>query len=211
MPVDVIDYRTDVRNFFIAPEMRARIIRREPGTAGDAHTHDLGHEVFLILEGKAEITIEDDTAILGPGECCVVRANQWHQVRVVGETPLTYYLSVTPHIEPTHTHWDRRGGEQLPYRYGESTRAERRARTEPPAAPETLLAEYRAAAHALAETAETNAAADAAPLRAALESGDRTAARAALDALSPAVRTTYQRLSAMADAWNELAAEVGSR
>ena len=31
--MEIIDYRTDVRNFFIAPEMRARIIRREPGTA----------------------------------------------------------------------------------------------------------------------------------------------------------------------------------
>src|SRR5437016_4189111 len=57
MALAVFDYRTDVRNLFITPEMRARVIRREPGTAGGGHTHDLGHELFLVLEGQAEFTI----------------------------------------------------------------------------------------------------------------------------------------------------------
>jgi quercetin dioxygenase-like cupin family protein len=88
MPVEVFDYRTDIRNFFIAPEMRARVIRREPGTAGDGHTHDLGHEIFLILEGQAEIIVEGESAILGPGQMCIARADQWHQIRVHGDQPL---------------------------------------------------------------------------------------------------------------------------
>lgn len=209
--MEVFDYRTDVRNVFIAPEMRARIIRREPGTAGDGHTHDLGHEIFLILDGQAEITIEDESAILGPGQCVIARADQWHQIRVVGDKPLTYYLSVTPHLEPTHTQWDRKGGDRLPYRYGDSTRAERRARIEPPESPETLLARHLAASHALADAATANATAQeaaAANLRSALDAGDKAAAKGAIDAIWASIYTTYKQLQAMEVAWNELAPTV---
>lgn len=211
MPVEIFDYRTDIRNFFIAPEMRARVIRREPGTAGDGHTHDLGHEIFLILEGQAEITIEGESAILGPGQMCIARADQWHRIRVVGDDPLIYYLSVTPHLEPTHTQWDRPGGDKLPYAYGASTREERRARTEPPDAPERLLARHLAASHALADAAVANATAQdaAAPaLREALDAGDKAAAKGSIDAMWRSFYTMYKELQALEVAWNELAPAV---
>lgn len=211
MPVEVFDYRTDIRNIFIAPEMRARVIRREPGTAGDGHTHDLGHEIFLILEGQAEITIAGESAILGPGQMCIARADQWHQIRVVGDQPLTYYLSVTPHLEPTHTQWDQPGGNKLPYKYGASTHDERRARAEPPEAPETLLARHLAASHALADAAAANAAAQeaAAPvLRRALDAGDKATAKESIDAMWRSFYTMYKQLQSLEDAWNELAPAV---
>lgn len=211
MPLEVFDYRTDVRNIFIAPEMRARIIRREPGTAGGGHTHDLGHEIFLVLEGQAEFTIAGESAILGPGQICIARAGEWHTIRVVGDEPLTYYLSVTPHLEPTHTQWDREGGTKLPYQYGGSTRDERHARTEAPEAPETLLAHHLAAAHALADTAVANAAAQEAAgteLRSALAAGDNAAAKQAIDAMWRSIYTTYTQLQEMETVWNELAPTV---
>ena len=43
---------------------------------GAGHTHDLGHEIFLVLEGRAELTIEGETAILNPGQCAIARADQ---------------------------------------------------------------------------------------------------------------------------------------
>ncbi len=211
MPLEVFDYRTDIRNIFIAPEMRARIIRREPGTAGGGHTHDLGHEIFLVLEGQAEFTIAGESAILGPGQICIARADEWHTIRVVGETPLTYYLSVTPHLEPTHTQWDHEGGTKLPYQYGGSTRDERRARTEPQEAPEMLLTHHLAAAHALADAAVANAAAQetaGANLRRALDVGDNTAAKAAIDAMWASIYTTYKQLQEMETVWNALAPAV---
>ncbi len=212
--MEVFDYRTDVRNLFITPEMRARIIRREPGTpsaAGGGHTHDLGHEIFLILEGQAEITIAGETAILGPGQCCIARAHEWHTIRALGDEPLTYYLSVTPHIEPTHTFWDREGGARLPNRYGDSTREERRARTETPESPETLLATHLGATRAFADAATANAAAQemaATALRSALAAGDHAASRAAIDAMYASIYTTFKTLQAMEGAWNELAPAI---
>lgn len=211
MPFDVYDYRTDVRNLFITPEMRSRIMRMEPGAVSPGHTHDLGHEVFLVLEGYAEFTMNGESKILGPGQLCFARVDEWHEVRCIGDKPMTMYLSVTPHLEPTHTQWDHEGGHKLPFRYGASTRAERLARPEPPDAPETLLSRHLAASHALADAATANASAQeaaATDLRAALDVGDKAAAKAAIDAMWAAIYTTYKQLQAMELAWNELSPTV---
>src|SRR5262249_46122404 len=150
-------------------------------------------------------------AILGPGQCAIARADQWHSIRAYGDEPLTYYLSVTPHIEPTHTHWDRPGGNKLPYRYGESTREERHARGELPEPPEALLTECLAPSRALADAAVTNAAAQeevASNLRVAMAANDKNNARAAIDAMWQSLYTTYKQLQAMETAWNELAPAI---
>src|SRR6266446_6821237 len=157
--LEVFDARTDIRNLFITPEIRSRVMRFQPGEVSHGHTHDLGHEMFVVLAGQAEFTIAGDSGLVGPGQICVARAGEWHEIRIVGDKPMTLYLSVTPHIEPTHTQWDREGGTQLPYRYGGSTRAERQARTEPAEPVDTLLERHLRASNALATAARHNAAA----------------------------------------------------
>ncbi len=211
MPLEVFDFRKDVRNVFITPEMRSRIMRMEPGAVSPGHTHDLGHEVFLVLDGYAEFTIDGETAMLGPGQLCFARADQWHEVRCVGDTPMTMYLSVTPHLEPTHTQWDHEGGTKLPFRYGSATRAERLAHTADAEPPQALIERHVAAANALAEAARVNAAAQeaaAATLHTALSEDDKTAARAAIDAMWNAIYLMYKQLQAMDETWNALAPAV---
>jgi quercetin dioxygenase-like cupin family protein len=209
MALEVWDARRDIRNLFISPEIRARIMRFEPHQISSGHTHDLGHEMFLVLDGQAEFTIDGETAVLGPGQACVARAGQWHEVRAVGDGPMTLYLSVTPHIEPTHTQWDHEGGQKLPYRYGVATRAERAASLEPPPPPSTLLERHLAAAQALAREAQENAAAQTnavLELRTALAGGDAAAAHAAIDAMWSAFSRLYASLQDSERAWNDLAA-----
>src|ERR1700730_12011369 len=141
-------------------------MRFEPGQVAHGHTHDLGHEMFLVVSGQAEFTIAGQSAVLGDGQMCVARAGEWHEIRIVGEEPMTLYLSVTPHIEPTDTQWDREGGTQLPYRYGGSIRLQ------PLETPAALLERHLAASAALADAAQANAAAQqeaAARLGSALE------------------------------------------
>jgi quercetin dioxygenase-like cupin family protein len=211
MPLEVWDPARDVRNLFITPEIRARIMRFEPHQVSAGHTHDLGHEMFLVLEGQAEFTIDGESAVLGPGQACVARAGQWHEVRAVGDGPMTLYLSVTPHIEPTHTQWEHQGGARLPYRYGVATRAEREARTEPAAPAGVLLERHLTASEALAEAAQANASAQASAadhLRAALAAGDAAAAHDAIDAMWAAFSALYRRLQASERAWNDLAPAV---
>jgi quercetin dioxygenase-like cupin family protein len=211
MALEVWDSERDVRNLFITPEIRARIMRFEPHQISAGHTHDVGHEMFLVLAGQAEFTIDGQSAVLGPGQACVARAGQWHEVRAVGDGPMTLYLSVTPHIEPTHTQWEREGGARLPYRYGVATRAEREAQTQPEPPAGVLLQRHLAASEALAEAAQANAlaqAAAAADLREALFAIDAAAAHAAVDAMWAAFSTFYSHLRESERAWNDLAPAV---
>ena len=71
MSFTVYDYRTDVRNVLVTPQIRSRFLRMEPGQTAQLHSHDLGHEIFLILEGRAEIEIDGETAELGPAHMCI--------------------------------------------------------------------------------------------------------------------------------------------
>jgi len=209
--LEVFDSRTDVRNLFITPEIRSRVMRFQPGDVAHGHTHDLGHEMFVVLAGQAEFTIAGESGLVGPGQICVARAGEWHEIRI-GDQPMTLYLSVTPHIEPTHTQWDREGGTQLPYRYGGSTRAERAARTEPAEPVDVLLERHLRSSAAFAAAARDSAEAQqlaARQLHQALADVDPTAARVALDQMWRALRTMYGRLHEAERAWNELAPAAG--
>jgi quercetin dioxygenase-like cupin family protein len=212
MTLEVWDAKRDIKNLFITPEIRSRIMRFEPHQLSAGHTHDIGHEMFLVLDGQAEFTIDGETAVLQPGQACVARAGQWHEVRAVGDGPMTLYLSVTPHVEPTHTQWDHEGGTRLPYRYGNATRAERQSGGPPTEPAATLLERHLLAARALADAANANATAQqlaGQQLSAAFESGDKAAAHAALDTMWSAYRETYMALSSSEAIWNELAAVGG--
>jgi quercetin dioxygenase-like cupin family protein len=207
MTLEVWDATRDVKNLFITPEIRSRIMRFEPHQLSSGHTHDLGHEMFLVLEGQAEFTIDGSTAVLGAGQACVARAGQWHEVRAVGDGPMTLYLSVTPHVEPTHTQWDHEGGTQLPYRYGGATRAEREAEQSRPVG--ALLDEHLAACSILAAAAQANLSAQheaAKQLRSAIAAADSAATHVAVDAMWSAYRSMYASLQASVQTWNALAA-----
>lgn len=209
MTLEVFDARRDIRNLFITPEIRSRIMRFEAGEVSHGHTHDLGHEMFVVLDGQAEFTIAGESAVLGPGQICVARAGEWHEIRTLPDAPMTLYLSVTPHLEPTHTQWDREGGTRLPYRYGGSTRAERSlASTEPIP---TLLERHLRASNSLLGSAATYAADQqrlAATLTTALSANDVAAARAAIDEMTAAFQRMYAALQSAERAWNDLAPAV---
>ena len=113
MGFPVYDYRTDLRNVLVTPQIRSRFLRVEPGPMPTTHTHDLGHEIFLVLSGRAEFEIDGEKAEVGPGQMCVALIDQSHAVRALGDEPMTMYLSVTPHIQPTHTTWTE-DGQRMP-------------------------------------------------------------------------------------------------
>jgi len=46
MSILVDDYRTDIANLIVSPEIRGRFMRLEPAPAGRMHSHDLGGEIF---------------------------------------------------------------------------------------------------------------------------------------------------------------------
>jgi len=57
MPIHVYDYQHDITNLAVHPEIRARFPRMERGPPGGLHSHDLGGEIFLVLEGHCEFLV----------------------------------------------------------------------------------------------------------------------------------------------------------
>jgi len=204
MPIDVFDFRTDTRNVFISPKLRGRFLRHEPGERGPFHSHDLGDELFLILQGQCEFAIDDDRAVLGPGQLCVARAGQKHEIQVIGEEPMIMFLVVAPHIEPTHTFWDDAGA-RLPNQYNLTTAAEydESDHSEP------VLDLAQAVSTTLSQLAsDTALAAKQFANRVDALGAGGMIAKSALDESWPTLRTMHEQLFIMQEAWNALAQRV---
>lgn len=209
MPLAVYDYRTDITNLLVTPQIRARFMRLEPGKTAAAHSHDLGQEIFLVLSGRAEFTIAGEVAEVGPGQLCVALVDEPHSVRALGEEPMIMYLSVTPHIQPTHTFWGP-DGERLPHRFVPSAAYDHRTDTATPL--EELLDRLRAATGALQDAVEVAAAAQSAhsgELTRAVEAGNPDGADERRGLIWDALSEVHRRTADLADLWNHIAPRAG--
>ena len=204
MGFSVYDFRKDIRNILVTPEIRARFLRMEVGQVNRGHTHDLGHEIFMILQGQAEFEIDGEKEVLGPGQLCIALTDENHIVRNVGDEPVIMYLSVTPHIQPTHTSWSEDGAKR-PARFTPST-----AYDVPPDAttPTEELADCQLqAAKALSVAVQKAGEVQGeqlAALKKALAEGDKETAKETRDVMWQALYPMFQRMYALAEAWNAL-------
>ena len=208
MGFPVYDYRTDVRNVLVTPQIRSRFLKMEPGQSAQLHSHDLGHEIFLILEGRVEFEIDGETEELGPGQMCVALVDQPHTVRVLGDEPMTMYLSVTPHIHPTHTPRTD-DGERLPHNFASARAYD--VELDMQVSVSELVARQSHAAQLLAELTQTCAAVQQEmgnQLKTALAEGDADAATAARKAMWEALYPVYKATAELANVWNALAPRV---
>ena len=204
MTFETYDYRTVNRNVLVTPEIRARLYRMEPGQVDRRHSHDLGHEVFLILEGLAEFNINGVKKALGPGQMCIALADEIHQVRnLLPDQETVMYLSVTPHIHPTHTGRNEDDSKQPP-RF--AANAGYHAEYDLSIPVETLLARHVSAAQSVADAAASSAQVQvtmADQLRQALAAGNQEEAVAARNAMWDALYRLHKALYAADQVWNE--------
>jgi hypothetical protein len=160
------------------------------------HSHDLGAETFLVLEGQIEFHVESEHVVCQPGQLIYVPPRTKHAVRAIGSEPGAIYLSVTPHVEPTHTFYDEHGSCLSP-RYG-VWREAGGGQARPEASAAELRGVYRGAAARLAELAAAN-------LR-AIDAGDASAeTKEGLDALWTSLYPLLHQVRELESAWNELA------
>ena len=204
MPIEVFDYRADLRNVYVSPKLRGRFLRHEPGEVGPFHSHDVGDELFLILQGQCEFEIDGERVVLGPGQLCVARANQKHEVRVVGDEPMTMFLVVAPHVEPTHTFWDDDGNRQ-PAQYNLTT-AHQFDRANDAGSGSDLAQTVSTALSQLASDVALAAKTFANQVH-ALAAGGKIA-KSALDESWSTFLTMHEQLFAFQEAWNLLAGRV---
>jgi quercetin dioxygenase-like cupin family protein len=209
MSFEVYDYRTDNRNVLITPEIRARLYHMKPGQVDGRHSHDLGHEVFLILEGLAEFNINGTKKELGPGQMCIALADEIHQVRnLLPDKPTIMYLSVTPHIHPTHT-GRTLSDEKVPPHF--TPNANYHVEQDLSVPMSDLLAAQTRAAEALLEAAKQNLAVQqtqATQVLAAIDASNRADAVAARNAIWDAIYVLHKQVYAFDAIWNELAPRI---
>ena len=209
MALKVYDFRTDVRSVLVTPQIRSRFMRLEAGEVAEPHSHDLGHEIFLVMDGRAEFTIDGETGEVGPGQMCFALVDQLHSLRVLGDKPMTMYLSVTPHIQPTHTMWTPEG-ERMPHRFASSSAYDEETDTTTPLVEllDSLTAATLAVRDAAGEAAGKQAD-EAEALKAAVASGDLDSASASRSDLWDALFEVYRRSAELADLWNDIAPRAG--
>jgi len=196
MSIPVHDYRLDLTNICVQPQIRSRFRRVELGPVPPVHSHDLGGETFLVMEGRIEFTVADERVVCERGQSIFVPPRTTHAVRAVGDQPGVIYLSVSPHVEPTHTQYDA-DGQTLPPKYGVWRAAGGgEPRSELPTS--TLLERYKAAAQSLAKLAQVNAA----TVNTATTSED---IKKTVDQLWEGLKPVLLQVEALEREWNELA------
>ena len=206
MSFEVYDYRKDIRNLLVTPQIRARFIRLEVGSLsggdqrGKGHSHDLGHEIFLVLQGKAEFEIEGEVQVLEPGQMCVALVDEIHTVRNVGDEPVIIYLSVTPHIQPTHTSWVDEGT-KAPLHFNSSGAWDIPNDQTTPI--NELIESQQQAADALMAVVESAYQVQCKQLS-LLAGSDKEAALEARDKIWKAIYPMFQQMYELADSWNSV-------
>jgi quercetin dioxygenase-like cupin family protein len=209
MGFEVYDYRTVNSNVLVTPEIRARLYHMKPGQVDHRHSHDLGHEVFLILEGRAEFEINNTRKELGPGQMCVALADEIHQVRnLLPDKPTIMYLSVTPHIQPTHTGRDDKD-QKLPPHFNANANYDDPTDMSIPLTEllDRELAALRTTADVASQALATHEE-QAARLRAALDANDTDAAIEARNHMWDAIYTLHKQIYALGQIWNEFSPRV---
>jgi len=208
MSFTVYDYRTDIRNILVTPQIRSRFLRMQPGQVAQSHSHDLGHEVFLVLEGRCEFEIDGESRELGPGQMCVALANQIHSLRTMGYEPMTLYLSVTPHIQPTHTGWTE-NKQRIPPRFAPSSNYD--AQSNPDISVDQLIEQHIKEAEAIAQVAQKSADIQremADKLRKAIAESDEHSAIEARNVMWEAINKVFEQIYSFGEVWNDLAPEA---
>ena len=66
---------------FQTPRMFYDLYCLEPGQAQKVHAHAGSDKVYLVMEGRAIVTIGEEERVLGVGECVIAEAGIVHGVR----------------------------------------------------------------------------------------------------------------------------------
>ena len=76
---------------YTGPEFRVAVFRMSPGQEQEVHMHPDTTHAWFVLEGTAEITMEDEQRqVAGPGTFCVHPRNTVHGLRNVGADEVVY-------------------------------------------------------------------------------------------------------------------------
>jgi quercetin dioxygenase-like cupin family protein len=95
--VDSFEFRDGVRIHAVGGEQVLLCrVTYAPGKEVPWHAHEYTEQVMFILDGEVEITVEDETATLGPGDVGVVNRGLRHRLHSPGGVTFMEALAPVP-------------------------------------------------------------------------------------------------------------------
>jgi mannose-6-phosphate isomerase-like protein (cupin superfamily) len=77
--------------------------RLAPGLATTPHHHAVTEEIYYILRGTADMTLDDQTRPVGPGDAIAIPPGARHTIRNTGTEELVFLCTCAPGYEHTDT------------------------------------------------------------------------------------------------------------
>ncbi|MBR5756714.1 MAG: cupin domain-containing protein [Firmicutes bacterium] len=71
----------------------------EPGYSIGVHSHEANYEIYMVLEGKAKVTDNDEERILGPGDAEICANGNTHSIENIGDGPLKIMACIFNNFE----------------------------------------------------------------------------------------------------------------
>jgi mannose-6-phosphate isomerase-like protein (cupin superfamily) len=68
----------------------------QPGQATQRHHHAETEEIYVLLEGEAEMEVDGEIRNVGPGEAILIPAGAHHQIRAGKDAPLRFLCCCAP-------------------------------------------------------------------------------------------------------------------
>jgi mannose-6-phosphate isomerase-like protein (cupin superfamily) len=80
--------------------------RLAPGRATTPHHHKVTEEIYYILSGSAEMTLEGESRPVGPGDAIAIPPGARHTIRNTGPEELVFLCTCAPGYEHSDTFLD---------------------------------------------------------------------------------------------------------
>jgi len=77
--------------------------RLAPGRATTPHHHRVTEEIYYILSGSAEMTLEAESRPVGPGDAIAIPPGARHTIRNTGPEELVFLCTCAPGYEHSDT------------------------------------------------------------------------------------------------------------
>ena len=77
----------------------------QPGQATERHYHAVTEELYVLLDGRAEMEVDGERRAVGPGDAVLIPAGAWHEIRA-GETTVRFLCCCAPPYSHDDTYFD---------------------------------------------------------------------------------------------------------
>jgi mannose-6-phosphate isomerase-like protein (cupin superfamily) len=85
-------------SMFATPRLWCDVYCLEPGQAQKVHSHTSSDKIYVVLAGRAIVTVGAEEAELGPDEAALSPAGEPHGVRNAGAERLSVLVMTSPPI-----------------------------------------------------------------------------------------------------------------